>query len=144
MHLKHIIKARISILSKHDFLSDQKIEKLNFCVHCVYKKQIGEPIDCIHYNVYDPMFVLSKGGARYLLIFINGTIIHCIVQLTPEKKKRRGRTYEQNSSSESSLNFTETKPSKFRFNRDVKFHKSSILHLIMESRNTEKEHDINK
>ncbi|RDY13076.1 hypothetical protein CR513_02063, partial [Mucuna pruriens] len=39
---------------------------------------------------------------------------------------------------------TETKPPKFIINRDVMFYESSMLHLTMESRNTKKEHDINK
>lgn len=73
---------RSTILSKRGLLNDHKIWKLDFCEHCVYGKQTRVKfstaihrtkgtIDYIHSDFWGPMPVTSKGGARYLLTFID-------------------------------------------------------------------------
>ena len=82
MHLGHISEAGMSILSKRGLLGDDKIEKLDFCEHCVYGKQTRVKfstaihrtkgtVDYIHSDLWGPAPVSSKGGAKYLLTFID-------------------------------------------------------------------------
>ena len=72
----------MSILSKRGFLDGLKIEKLVFSEHCVYGKQTRVKfstaihrtkgtVDYIHYDLWGPTPVPSKGGTRYLLTFID-------------------------------------------------------------------------
>ena len=82
MHLGHISEAGMSILSKRGLLGDDKIEKLDFCEHCVYGKQTRVKfstaihrtkgtVDYIHTKLQGPALVLSKASAKYLLTFID-------------------------------------------------------------------------
>jgi hypothetical protein len=69
-------------LSKRDSSCDQKTYKLNLCEYCVYSKQcivkfgttihlIKSTIDYVHFDIGGYFHVLLKGGAQYLLIFID-------------------------------------------------------------------------
>ena len=82
MRLGYMSETWMSILSKHGLLDGIKIGKLDFCEHCVYGKQTrvkfitaihktNGTIDYIHYDLWGPALVPLKGGARYLLTFID-------------------------------------------------------------------------
>ncbi|KAK3031870.1 hypothetical protein RJ639_035640 [Escallonia herrerae] len=82
MHLGHMSERGMHVLSKQGLLGSKKIEKLNFCEHCVFSKQyrvkfnqaihtIKGTMDYIHLDLWDPSMVHSKGGGRYMLTFID-------------------------------------------------------------------------
>ena len=69
-------------LSKRGLLCGQKTGKLDFCEHCVYGKECRVKfstavhrtkgtVDYIHSDLLGPSPVVSKGGAQYLLTFID-------------------------------------------------------------------------
>jgi len=71
----------MTILSKRGLLGN-KVGKLDFCEHCVYGKQTRVKfsaaihktkgiVDYIHSDLWGPVPVPSKGGARYLFTFID-------------------------------------------------------------------------
>ena len=81
MHLGHMSEAGMTILSKCGLLGN-KVGKLNFCKHCVYGKQTRVKfstaihrtkgtVDYNHPDLWGSAPVPSKGGARYLLTFID-------------------------------------------------------------------------
>lgn len=82
MHLGHMNEKQMSILSKQSLLCDKKVGKFDFCEHYIFGKQckvqftIGVHItksivNYIHSNIQDSSYILSKGGAQYLLTFID-------------------------------------------------------------------------
>ncbi|KAG8484081.1 hypothetical protein CXB51_022999 [Gossypium anomalum] len=69
-------------LSKRGLLDGQGICKLNFCEHCVFGKQkrvrftrgihnTKETLEYIHSDLWGPLRVPSRGGANYMLTFID-------------------------------------------------------------------------
>ncbi|KAG8474318.1 hypothetical protein CXB51_033774 [Gossypium anomalum] len=69
-------------LSKRGLLDGQGICKLNFCEHCVFGKKkrvrftrgihnMKGTLEYIHSNLWGPSRVPSKGGANYMLTFID-------------------------------------------------------------------------
>jgi len=82
MRLGHMSERGMTILSKQSLLCDQKTGSLDFCEHCVFRKQCrvkfstgihrtSGTVDYIHSNLWGPSQVLSMGGARYFVIFID-------------------------------------------------------------------------
>ncbi|WJZ90830.1 hypothetical protein VitviT2T_009947 [Vitis vinifera] len=76
------ISERETILSKRGLLNGQKTKELDFCEHCVFKKQCRmkfntnvhktkDTLDYIHSNLWGPSQVVSHGGERYMLTFID-------------------------------------------------------------------------
>ena len=81
MRLGHMSEVGMTILSKCGLLG-YKVGKLDFCEHCVYGKQTRVKfsivihrtkgtVDYIHFDLWGPAPVPSKGGARYILTFID-------------------------------------------------------------------------
>ena len=82
MRLGHMSEKGLTLLSKRGLLCGQSTGKMDFCEHCVFGKQkrlsFGTGIhktkgslDYIHSDLWGPAQVPSKGGARYLLTFID-------------------------------------------------------------------------
>ncbi|GKV50375.1 hypothetical protein SLEP1_g57082 [Rubroshorea leprosula] len=82
MRLGHMSERGMMELSKRGLLCGQKIGKLDFCEHCVYGKQcrlqFGKgvhrtqgTVDYIHSDLWGPSPIASKGGAVYMLTFID-------------------------------------------------------------------------
>ncbi|PKI73973.1 hypothetical protein CRG98_005590 [Punica granatum] len=82
MHLGHMSEAGMIILSKIGLLPSPKVRKLDFFEHCFYGRQkrvsFGTSVhgargtlDYIHFDLWGPAPVTSKGGRKYLLTFIN-------------------------------------------------------------------------
>lgn len=82
LRLGHISEICIKELHKNWFLKGVKTCKLNFCKFCVIGKQckvkfkIANPtskgvLDYIHFDIWDPVDVISKGGYYYFLTFID-------------------------------------------------------------------------
>ncbi|KAL5715795.1 hypothetical protein ACHQM5_017567 [Ranunculus cassubicifolius] len=82
MRLGHMSEKGLSMLSRRGLLGSEKLCKLDFCEHCVYGKQcrvrFGTAIhrtrgilDYIHSDVWGPSRVLSKGGSRWFVTFID-------------------------------------------------------------------------
>ena len=76
------ISERGTILSKRGLLNGQKTKELDFCEHCVFEKQCRTKfntdvhktkgtLDYIHSNLWGPSQVVSHGGERYMLTFID-------------------------------------------------------------------------
>ncbi len=70
------------MLSKQGLLGGQKIVKLDFCEDCVFGKQrrvkfkivvhrTKGTLDYVHSDLWGPSRVVSKGGSRYMLTFID-------------------------------------------------------------------------
>ena len=83
MRLGHMSEKGLSILSKRGLLCGQSTGPLDFCEHCIFGKQkrvsFTSPavhktkgtLDYIHSDLWGPAHVQSKGGARYMLTFID-------------------------------------------------------------------------
>ncbi|KAG8486119.1 hypothetical protein CXB51_019467 [Gossypium anomalum] len=82
MRLGHMSENDMVELSKRGFLDGQGICKLNFCEHCVFRKQkrvrftrgihnTKGTLEYIHSDLWGPSRVLSRGGANYMLTFID-------------------------------------------------------------------------
>ncbi|KAG8490810.1 hypothetical protein CXB51_014017 [Gossypium anomalum] len=82
MRLGHMSENGMVELSKRGLLDGQGICKLNFCEHCVFGKQkrvrftrgihnTKETLDYIHSDLWGPSRVPSRGGANYMLTFID-------------------------------------------------------------------------
>ena len=83
MRLGHMSEKGLSILSKRGLLCGQSTGPLDFCEHCIFGKQkrvsFTSPavhktkgtLDYIHSDLWGPAQVQSKGGARYMLTFID-------------------------------------------------------------------------
>lgn len=82
MRLGHMSESGMTILSKRGLLDGQKTGKLDFCEHCTYGKECRDrfvtaihrtkgTVDYIHSDLWGPSPVLSKGGSRYMLTFID-------------------------------------------------------------------------
>ncbi|KAG8482498.1 hypothetical protein CXB51_024223 [Gossypium anomalum] len=82
MRLGHMSENGMVELSKRGFLDGQGICKLNFCKHCVFGKQkrvrftrgihnTKGTLEYIHSDLWGPSRVPSRGGANYMLIFID-------------------------------------------------------------------------
>jgi transposase InsO family protein len=80
--LGHMSERGLEELSKRGLLGGEKTGKLDFCEHCVFGKQCRVKfttainrtkgtLDYIHSDVWGPSRVLSKGGARYFVTFID-------------------------------------------------------------------------
>lgn len=80
--LGHMSEKGLNILSKRGLLGDQPIRSLEFCEHCVLGKQTRQSfgtgehrtkgtLDYVHSDLWGPAQVQSKGGARYMLTFID-------------------------------------------------------------------------
>ncbi len=72
----------LTLLSKRGLLCGQMTGKVDFCEHCVMGKQkkvsfstaihrTKGTLDYIHSDLWGPSRVASKGGARYMLSFID-------------------------------------------------------------------------
>ena len=72
----------LTILSKRGLLDGQKTGELDFCEHCVFGKQCRVKfsagvhrtkgtLDYIHLDLWGPSQVVSYGGGRYMLTFID-------------------------------------------------------------------------
>ncbi|KAG8488139.1 hypothetical protein CXB51_018349 [Gossypium anomalum] len=82
MRLGHMSENGMVELSKRGLLDGQGICKLNFCEHCVFGKQkrvrftrgihnTKGTLDYIHSDLWGPSRVPSRGGANYMLTFID-------------------------------------------------------------------------
>ena len=83
MRLGHIGEKGLTLLSKRGLLCGQSTGKMDFCEHCVFGKQkrvsfnslavhkTKGTLDYIHSDLWGPSRVFSKGGARYMLTFID-------------------------------------------------------------------------
>ncbi|KAG8496506.1 hypothetical protein CXB51_009106 [Gossypium anomalum] len=82
MRLGHMSENGMVELSKRGLLDGQGICKLNFCEHCVFGKQkrvrftrgihnMKETLEYIHSDLWGPSRVPSRGGANYMLTFID-------------------------------------------------------------------------
>ncbi|KAG9442249.1 hypothetical protein H6P81_018103 [Aristolochia fimbriata] len=82
MRLGHMSERGLNLLSKRGLLCGQSTGKMDFCEHCVFGKQkrvafstgihrTKGTLDYIHSDLWGPAQVVSKGGARYLLTFID-------------------------------------------------------------------------
>ncbi|KAG8496686.1 hypothetical protein CXB51_007936 [Gossypium anomalum] len=134
MRLGHMSENGMVELSKRGLLDGQGICKLNFCEHCVFGKQkrvrftrgiynTKETLEYIHSDLWGPSRVPSRGGANYMLTFIDDFSRKVwafflkqksdIVQVRRDREtldsssystaKRRCRTNEQNDHGEGSM-----------------------------------------
>ncbi|KAG8489614.1 hypothetical protein CXB51_017589 [Gossypium anomalum] len=82
IRLGHMSENGMVELSKRGLLDGQGICKLNLCVHCVFEKQkrvrftrgihnTKGTLEYIHSDLWGPSRVLSRGGANYMLTFID-------------------------------------------------------------------------
>lgn len=82
MRLGHLSEKGMTILNKKGLIDVQNNAKLDFCEHCILGKQkrvsfgLAEhrtygTVDYIHSDLWGPSQVTSKGGARYMLTFID-------------------------------------------------------------------------
>ncbi|KAG8472381.1 hypothetical protein CXB51_035329 [Gossypium anomalum] len=82
MRLGHMSENGMVELSKRGLLDGQGICKLNFCEHCVFGKRkrvrftrgihnTKETLEYIHSDLWGPSRVPSRGGANYMLTFID-------------------------------------------------------------------------
>ncbi|KAG8477605.1 hypothetical protein CXB51_030323 [Gossypium anomalum] len=82
MRLGHMSENGMTELSKKGLLDGQGICKLNFCEHCVFRKQkrvrfsrgihnTKGTLEYIHSDLWGPSRVPSRGGANYMLTFID-------------------------------------------------------------------------
>ncbi|KAL5757330.1 hypothetical protein ACOSP7_019941 [Xanthoceras sorbifolium] len=82
MRLGHMSEKGLSELSRRGLLCGQSTSKLDFCEHCIFGKQkrvsfstaihrTKGTLDYIHSDLWGPARVPSKGGARYMLTFID-------------------------------------------------------------------------
>ncbi|KAG8501536.1 hypothetical protein CXB51_004015 [Gossypium anomalum] len=82
MHLGHMSENGMVELSKRRLLDGQGICKLNFCEHCIFGKQkrvrftrgihnTKGTLEYIHSDLWGPSRVPSRGGANYMLTFID-------------------------------------------------------------------------
>ncbi|XP_070018812.1 uncharacterized mitochondrial protein AtMg00300-like [Nicotiana sylvestris] len=83
MRLGHMNEKGLSILSKRGLLCGQSTENIELCEHCMFGKQkrvsFKSPaihrtkftLDYIHSDLWCPSRTPSKGGARYMLTFID-------------------------------------------------------------------------
>ncbi|KAG8477716.1 hypothetical protein CXB51_027660 [Gossypium anomalum] len=82
MRLGHMSENDMTELSKRALLDGQRICKLNFCEHCVFWKQkrvrftrgihnTKGTLEYIHSDLWGPSRVPSRGGANYMLTFID-------------------------------------------------------------------------
>ncbi|KAG8501467.1 hypothetical protein CXB51_003773 [Gossypium anomalum] len=82
MRLGPMSENGMTELSKRGLLDRQGICKLNFCEHCVFGKQkrvrftrgihnTKETLEYIHSDLWGPSRVPSRGGANYMLTFID-------------------------------------------------------------------------
>ncbi|KAG8482610.1 hypothetical protein CXB51_024194 [Gossypium anomalum] len=134
MHLGHMNENGMVELSKRVLLDGQGICKLNFCEHCVFGKQkrvqftrgihnTKGTLEYIHSDLWGPSKVPSRGGANYMLTFIDdfsrkiwafflkqkSDIVQVrrdhetLDSLSYSTAKRRCRTNEQNDHGEGSM-----------------------------------------
>nr|KYP64771.1 hypothetical protein KK1_019377 [Cajanus cajan] len=82
MRLGHMSECGMNDLNERGFLDGQRIEKLDFCEHCVYRKQCRVKFSTrvrktqgsfnyIHLDLWSLLSVHSHGEERYMLTFIN-------------------------------------------------------------------------
>ncbi|KAG8503622.1 hypothetical protein CXB51_001566 [Gossypium anomalum] len=82
MRLGHMSENDMVELSKKRLLDGKGICKLNFCEHCVFGKQkrvrftrgihnTKRTLEYIHFDLWGPSRVPSRGGANYMLTFID-------------------------------------------------------------------------
>ncbi|KAG8485682.1 hypothetical protein CXB51_019024 [Gossypium anomalum] len=80
MRLGHMSENGMVELSKRGLLDGQGIRKLNFCEHCVFRKQkrvhrgihnTKGTMEYIHSDLWGSPRVPSRGGANYMLTFID-------------------------------------------------------------------------
>ncbi|KAG8480910.1 hypothetical protein CXB51_025469 [Gossypium anomalum] len=82
MRLGHMSENGMTELSKRGLFDGQGICKLNFCEHCVFGKQkrvrftrgihnTKGRLEYIHSDLWGPSRVPSRGGANYMLTFID-------------------------------------------------------------------------
>ncbi|KAG8491252.1 hypothetical protein CXB51_014428 [Gossypium anomalum] len=82
IRLGHMSKNDMVELSKRGLLDGQGICKLNFCEHCIFGKQkkvrftrgihnTKGMLEYIHSDLWGPSRVPSRGGANYMLTFID-------------------------------------------------------------------------
>nr|CAD1833005.1 unnamed protein product [Ananas comosus var. bracteatus] len=82
MRLGHMSERGLMVLSKRGLLCGQNTGSLEFCKHSVFGKQkrvsftkvvhrTKGTLDYIHSDLWGPAPVPSKGGAKYMLTFID-------------------------------------------------------------------------
>ncbi|KAG8502990.1 hypothetical protein CXB51_000989 [Gossypium anomalum] len=82
MRLGHMSENGMAESSKRGLLDGQGICKLNFCEHCIFGKQkrvrftrgihnMKGTLEYIHSDLWGPSRVPSRGGANYMLTFID-------------------------------------------------------------------------
>ena len=80
--LGHINERGMVELSKQNLLCGDKVEKLEFCEHCVFgkscrvkfnkgKQRIHGSLDCIHVDLLGPARNPLHSGARYFLSIVD-------------------------------------------------------------------------
>jgi len=80
--LGHVSEKGLVERCKQGLLCGDKVEKLNFCEHCVYGKAcrvkfgVGQQrtkgtLDLIHADLWGPSRTLSHSGARYFLTCVD-------------------------------------------------------------------------
>ena len=83
-------------LSRRGLLNGQSISKLKFCEHCIFGKQkrvkftkgihnTKRTLDYIHYDLWGPSRVPSKGGASYMFTIIDDFFIKVWVFFLKQK-----------------------------------------------------------
>ncbi|KAG8474542.1 hypothetical protein CXB51_031315 [Gossypium anomalum] len=106
MRLGHMSENGMVELSKRGLLDGQGICKLNFCEHCVFGKQkrvrftrgihnMKETLEYIHSDLWGPFRVPSRGGANYMLTFIDDfsrKIFRCLAYAHVDNGKLESRS----------------------------------------------------
>ena len=80
--LGHVSEKGLEELHKQGLIGNGNYQKLSFCEHCVYGKQKRVSfhnathttqgiLDYVHSDVWGPAKVLSLGGAKYFITFID-------------------------------------------------------------------------
>ncbi|KAG9446280.1 hypothetical protein H6P81_012408 [Aristolochia fimbriata] len=82
LRLGHMSERGLNLLSRRGLLCGQSTGKIDFCEHCVFGKHkrvafstandiTKGTLDYVHSDLWGPAQVVSKGGAKYLLTFID-------------------------------------------------------------------------
>ncbi|KAG9441834.1 hypothetical protein H6P81_017688 [Aristolochia fimbriata] len=82
LRLGHMSERGLNLLSRRGLLCGQSTGKIDFCEHCVFGKhkrvafntaihRTKGTLDYVHSDLWGPSQVVSKGGAKYLLTFID-------------------------------------------------------------------------
>lgn len=102
MRLGHMSEWEMIVLSQRGLLEGHRIEKLDFYDHCNMGSQRRvkfnttvhrtlEIVGCVHSDLWGPSPVPSKGGARYVLSFVDDVLRKVWICLLKHKSEVLGR-----------------------------------------------------